>query len=95
MKKTDGIAIAKMDELRQKIVDKLQGKSPKVDEALVKAKQGDPTTLDTITIGLENFEAGELEAEIRQQTKTDSTANIEQTGATGGKYSEGSGESYN
>jgi hypothetical protein len=32
MKKTDGIAIAKMDELRKMIVEKLRGKSPKVSE---------------------------------------------------------------
>lgn len=38
------IKIAKMEELRQKIVEKLQGKSEKVDEALLKAKQGNPIT---------------------------------------------------
>ena len=52
-KKFTAEAIAKMDELRKKIVEKLQGKSPKVDEALVKAKQGDPTALDTIAKNLD------------------------------------------
>ena len=36
-------------------------------------------------VGLENFEAGELEAEIGQQAKASSTAKSEQTGATGVK----------
>jgi diketogulonate reductase-like aldo/keto reductase len=115
-KKFTAEAIAKIDKLRQMIVEKLQGKSPRLDEALVKATQGDSAALETITknldvmmddepefatelrvliqeisageirqIGLENFEAGELEAEIQQKTKTDSTTNIDQTGATGVK----------
>ena len=52
-KKFTAEAIAKMDKLRQMIVEKLRGKSQKVDEALVKAKQGDPTALDTIAKNLD------------------------------------------
>jgi hypothetical protein len=40
MKKTDGIAIAKMDELRKKIVEKLQGKSPMVLAKLASVSRG-------------------------------------------------------
>ena len=38
-KKFTGTAIVKMDELRQKIRDKLRGKSPRVDEARVIASK--------------------------------------------------------
>jgi hypothetical protein len=38
-------AIAKMDELRKTILNKLRGKSPKVDEALSKAETGDTTAI--------------------------------------------------
>lgn len=109
-------AIASINKLRQIIIEKLQGKSPKVNEALVKAEQGDITAIETITknldvvmdeepnfatelrilaeeinagkirqIGLENFEGGELEAEIEQKAKAGSTADTEQIGATGMK----------
>jgi CHAT domain-containing protein len=47
-KKFTGTAISKMDELRQKIWDKLRGKSPRVDEALVQAERGDHAALATI-----------------------------------------------
>ncbi|WP_016950697.1 hypothetical protein [Anabaena sp. PCC 7108] len=42
-------AIAKMNELRKTILNKLRGKSLKVDEALTKAEKGDSTALPTIT----------------------------------------------
>jgi hypothetical protein len=45
---TEG-AIAKMDDLRQRIVARLRGKSPKVDEALVNLQQGDRAALETVT----------------------------------------------
>src|SRR2546421_12871166 len=47
-KRFTGAAISKMDELRQKIWDKLRGKSPRVDEALTQAEQGDRAALATI-----------------------------------------------
>jgi len=47
-KKFTVTAIEKMDELRQKIWDKLRGKSPRVDEALVNAEKGDCTALETV-----------------------------------------------
>jgi hypothetical protein len=46
-------AIAKMDELRQAIWNKLRGKSAKVDEALAKAEQGDRTAISTIVKNLD------------------------------------------
>ena len=52
-KKFTGAAISKMDELRQKIWDKLRGKSPRVDEALLKAEQGDRAALATIARNLD------------------------------------------
>ena len=52
-KKFTGAAIVKMDELRQKIWDKLRGKSPRVDEALVKVEQGDHAAFETITRNLD------------------------------------------
>lgn len=42
-------ALIKMDELRKKILGKLQGKSQRVDEALLKVEQGDCAALDTVT----------------------------------------------
>ncbi|QSV55154.1 MAG: hypothetical protein HEP80_15970 [Dolichospermum sp. UKL201] len=42
-------AIAKMDELRKTILNKLRGTSPKVDEALTKVEKGDSAALPTIT----------------------------------------------
>jgi hypothetical protein len=47
-KKFTVTAIEKMDELRQKIWDKLRGKSPRVDEALANAQNGDSTALETV-----------------------------------------------
>jgi len=52
-KQFTGAAISKMDELRQKIWDKLRGKSPRVDEALVKVEQGDHAALATIARNLD------------------------------------------
>jgi len=52
-KQFTGAAISKMDELRQKIWDKLRGKSPRVDEALVKVEQGDHAALTTIARNLD------------------------------------------
>src|SRR5215813_4853422 len=52
-KKFTGAAIVKMDELRQKIWDKLQGKSPRVDEALAQPAQGDHAALATIARNLD------------------------------------------
>src|SRR5262249_7612621 len=46
-------SIAKMDELRQKIWDKLRGKSSKVDEALGQIEQGDRAVLATIARNLD------------------------------------------
>jgi hypothetical protein len=47
-KKFTVTAIEKMDELRQKIWDKLRGKSSRVDEALANAQNGDSTALGTV-----------------------------------------------
>jgi hypothetical protein len=47
-KKFTGTAISKMDELRQKIWDKLRGKSPRVDEAFAQIERGDRAALATI-----------------------------------------------
>jgi hypothetical protein len=52
-KKFTEAAIAKMDELRQKVVEKLRGKSARIDEALVNAEQGDRAALDTIAKNLD------------------------------------------
>jgi hypothetical protein len=52
-KKFTGAAIVKMDELRQKIWDKLRGRSPRVDEALTQAEQGDRAALTTIARNLD------------------------------------------
>jgi len=41
-------AMAKMDDLRQKIMARLRGKSEKLDEALIKAEAGDQTALTAI-----------------------------------------------
>jgi len=49
---TEG-AIAKMDELRQKVMEKLRGRSERVDEALAKVEQGDRAALETIAKNLE------------------------------------------
>ena len=42
-----------MDELRQKIWDKLRGKSPRVDEALTQVERGDRAALETIAKNLD------------------------------------------
>jgi len=46
-------AIAKIPELWQQIKNRLQGKSAKVDEALVKLESGDRSAIDTITKNLD------------------------------------------
>lgn len=46
-------AIAKIPELWKQIRNKLQGKSAKIDEALVKIESGDRTAIDTITKNLD------------------------------------------
>ena len=46
-------AIAKIPELWQQIKNKLQGRSPKVDEALVKLESGDRSAIDTVTKNLD------------------------------------------
>lgn len=60
-------ALVKMDELRKKIWEKLQGKSQRVDEALVKVEQGDSAALDTVTkyldVAMEDYP--EFAAEIQ------------------------------
>jgi len=54
-------AIAAMDRLRQKLWDKLRGKSDKLDQALAQAEQGDFKALDTIAknldVAMDNDEA--------------------------------------
>nr|WP_322721691.1 hypothetical protein [Nostoc sp. ChiQUE02]MDZ8234798.1 hypothetical protein [Nostoc sp. ChiQUE02] len=60
-------ALVKMDELRKKIWEKLQGKSQRVDEALVKVEQGDRAALDTVAkyldVAMEDYP--EFAAEIQ------------------------------
>ncbi|GBO53234.1 hypothetical protein APA_1141 [Pseudanabaena sp. lw0831] len=46
-------AIAKIPELWQQIKNKLQGRSPKVDEALMKLESGDRSAIETITKNLD------------------------------------------
>ena len=46
-------AIAKIPELWQQIKNKLQGKFPKVDEALTKLESGDLSAIDTVTKNLD------------------------------------------
>jgi hypothetical protein len=52
-KKFTQAALSKMDELRQKIWDKLRGKSPRVDEALTQVERGDRAALETIAKNLD------------------------------------------
>jgi phage replication-related protein YjqB (UPF0714/DUF867 family) len=52
-KKFTEAAIARMDDLRHKVIEKLRGKSARIDEALAKAEQGDRTALDTIAKNLD------------------------------------------
>jgi predicted amino acid racemase len=52
-KKFTAEAIAKIPELWQRIKNKLQGKSPKVDEALAKLESGDRSAIDTVTKNLD------------------------------------------
>ena len=52
-KQFTGAAISKMDELRQKIWDKLRGKSNKLDKALAQVENGDHEALVTITKNLD------------------------------------------
>lgn len=46
-------AIAKIPELWQQIKNKLKGRSPKVNEALVKLESGDRSAIDTVTKNLD------------------------------------------
>jgi hypothetical protein len=46
-------ALAKIPELWQQIKNKLQGRSSKVDEALVKLEAGDRSAIDTVTKNLD------------------------------------------
>jgi hypothetical protein len=70
-KKFTADAIAKMDELRKKIWDKMQGRSPKLDEALVNLEKGDRAALETVTKNLDVVmdEEGEFATEIRLLAK--------------------------
>jgi hypothetical protein len=52
-KKFTGAAIVKIDELRQKIRDKLRGTSPRVDVALTQVERGDREALATIARNLD------------------------------------------
>ena len=52
-KKFTTAAIEKMDDLRQRIWEKLHGRSPNVDEALKKVESGDQTALATIAKNLD------------------------------------------
>lgn len=47
-KKFTEAAIARMDDLRKAILEKLRGKSERVDEALAKAEQGDRDAINTV-----------------------------------------------
>jgi hypothetical protein len=60
-------AIVKMDDLRKKIWAKLRGKSPKIDEALTKAEQGDRSAVDTVAkyLDVEMENNSDFAAEIR------------------------------
>ncbi|PSB27288.1 hypothetical protein [Stenomitos frigidus] len=85
-------AIAKIDDLRQKIVARLRGKTEKLDEALVKAEAGDRTVLETISKHLDVVmdDAPEFAAEIRaiaheitlQQIQDNSSMNQTNYGGT-------------
>ncbi|WP_013325062.1 hypothetical protein [Gloeothece verrucosa] len=48
-KKFTGQVIAKIEELRQKIVNKLRGKDKKLDQALLEAQKGDPQAIATVS----------------------------------------------
>lgn len=60
-------AIAQMDNLRKKIVERLRGKSVTLDEALVKVEAGDKAALESIGENLDVVmdESPEFAAEIR------------------------------
>ncbi len=85
-------ALVKMDELRKKIWEKLQGKSQRIDEALVKVEQGDYSALDTVTkyldVVMEDYP--EFAAEIQmlaheitlQQIQDNSSMNQYNSGGT-------------
>jgi BMFP domain-containing protein YqiC len=66
-KKFTAEAITKMDELRQKIWDKMRGRSQKLDEALANLEKGDRAALETVTKNLDVVmdEEPEFAAEIR------------------------------
>lgn len=60
-------AITQMDTLRQRIVTRLRGKSKKLDEALVKAEEGDKAAVEAIGKNLDVVmdESPEFAEEIR------------------------------
>jgi hypothetical protein len=66
-KKFTESAIAKMDELRQKIWEKMRGRSPKLDEALAKVEGGDRAALETVAKNLDVVmdEEPEFKAQIQ------------------------------
>ncbi len=61
-------AIAKMDQLRKLIWDKLRGRSPKVDAALEQVEQGDKGALETIAKNLDVVM--DEDAEFAQEVRT-------------------------
>lgn len=75
---TEG-AIAQMDDLRKLIWNKLRGKSPKVDEALQKAEQGDKAALETIAKNLDVVmdEEPEFANEVRLLAQTINAGKIQ------------------
>jgi hypothetical protein len=78
-------AIAKIAELWQQIKNRLQGKSAKVDEALVKLESGDRSAIDTITKNLDVvLDEDETFASLLQKlAKEITTGKISQVGLDG------------
>jgi hypothetical protein len=52
-KKSTEAALAKMNNLRQRIIEKLRGRSARIDEALAKVEKGDRAALETIVKNLD------------------------------------------
>ena len=78
-------AIAKIPELWQQIKNRLQGKSAKVDEALVKLESGDRSAIDTITKNLDVvLDEDETFASLLQKLAQEiNTGKISQVGLDG------------
>ena len=78
-------AIAKIPQLWQQIKHKLQGKSPKVDEALMKLESGDRSGIDTVTKNLDVvLDEDETFAEVLQKLAQEINAGqISQVGLDG------------